>query len=79
MNEPEPKTMDIEQELHRLQALEKQYHDLLNFKISLRDQFAMAAMTGFIMRGESGQGYAERVARMSFNVADAMIADRSRP
>lgn len=46
--------------------------------MDLRDYFASDAMSGFIMRGECGAGYAERVARMAYNIADAMLAERAK-
>lgn len=38
-----------------------------------REAFAMAAMQGFISQGHSGQGFAERIAIMSTNCADALL------
>jgi len=44
---------------------------------TLRDQFAMAALTGFVASGKLGEAYTQEVlAGASYQIADAMMEAR---
>ena len=61
------------EELRTMEAIQHMAH----IKLELRDQFAMACMTG-ILSGSSFFGSPERLAEIAYEYADAMLAVRNR-
>ena len=78
--------MDIEQEMQRLQGIEEDYNKLIHSQPSLRDQFAMATLTGMfglISNEDAKQRTSAEIrvaiAEGAYLTADAMLAQRIRP
>ena len=52
-------------------------YSILQREVTLRDQFAMAALTGLL--SDPGTKYnADRLAKNAYDIADAMLAERER-
>ena len=45
---------------------------------TLRDQFAMAALTGFMGSGDCATGNHDAAARLAYRFADAMLEERKK-
>jgi hypothetical protein len=45
-------------------------------QVTLRDQFAMAALTGFMGSGDCATGNHDATARLAYRFADAMLETR---
>ena len=48
------------------------------FSMSLRDWFAGQALVGCLMNPETGGGLPEKIAKWTYDLADAMIAEREK-